>query len=127
MARKLRSWPRHPPEHVGPVDQGVDGGRSLLMAWVKAGRPMQGSPYAGEIFAKVVESARERGELPEGVNAHRVGCLLRDVYLGTLYRWSQAQGQDAHLDLPTELHAVCGIILDGILPAGRPEPTAVPG
>ncbi|QLE70590.1 TetR/AcrR family transcriptional regulator [Streptomyces rectiverticillatus] len=101
--------------------------RSMLMAWVKAGRPMQEAPYAGEIFAEVVEAARERGELPEGVNAYRVGCLLRDVYLGTLYRWSQAQGQDAHLDLRTELHAVCTIILDGVLPAGRLEPATVSG
>ncbi|MBT2386641.1 TetR/AcrR family transcriptional regulator [Streptomyces sp. ISL-11] len=100
--------------------------RSMLMAWVKAGRPMQEAPYAGDIFAEVIKAALERGELPEGINAYRVGCLLRDVYLGTLYRWSQAEGQDRHLELRTELHAACAIILDGILPAGRAEPAAVP-
>ncbi|MEV5377554.1 MULTISPECIES: TetR/AcrR family transcriptional regulator [Streptomyces] len=100
--------------------------RSMLMAWVKAGRPMQEAPYAGEIFAEVVDAALERGELPADINAYRVGCLLRDIYLGTLYRWSQAEERDAHLELSTELHAACGIILDGILPAGRAEPAAVP-
>ncbi|MGW6572649.1 TetR/AcrR family transcriptional regulator [Streptomyces sp. NPDC054945] len=86
--------------------------RAMLMAWVKAGRPMQEEPFAGEIFARVIESARMRGEIPGETDSLRVGLLFRDVYLGTLYRWSQEKGGE--MDLRTELNAVCSIILHGI-------------
>lgn len=91
--------------------------RAMLMAWVKAGRPMQEEPFAGEIFARVIESARKRGEIPDETDSLRVGLLFRDVYLGTLYRWSQEKGGE--MDLRTELNAVCSIILHGIRSAPK--------
>ncbi len=86
--------------------------RAMLTAWVKAGRPLNEAPYAAEIFAEAVESARRRGEVPDAVDPRRIGNLFRDAYLGTLYRWSQMEGE---LDLHAELCAITDIILHGIL------------
>ncbi|WP_159030249.1 TetR/AcrR family transcriptional regulator [Streptomyces sp. CB01201] len=91
--------------------------RAMLMAWVKAGRPLQEEPFASEIFANMIGLAQKRGEIPEGVDSLRVGLLLRDAYLGTLYRWSQ--DQDGERDLRTELNAVCAITLHGIKPRSQ--------
>jgi len=90
--------------------------RAMLTAWVKAGRPLHEEPYAGEIFAEVIETARDRGEIPPAVDPHRVGNVLRDAYLGALYRWSQQT--DDELRLHTELSAIAEIILTGIAPSG---------
>jgi AcrR family transcriptional regulator len=91
--------------------------RAMLTAWVKAGRPLHEEPYAGEIFAEAIEAARRRGEIMPSVDPHRVGNLLRDAYLGTLYRWSQQPEDESRLD--TELCAIIGIVLTGIAtPAG---------
>jgi hypothetical protein len=87
--------------------------RAMLTAWVRAGRPLNEAPYAAEIFADAVEKARLQGKVPETVDSKRVGNLFRDAYLGTLYRWSQTEGQ---LDLHAELCEIANIILRGILP-----------
>ncbi|MFE9426398.1 TetR/AcrR family transcriptional regulator [Kitasatospora sp. NPDC006697] len=87
--------------------------RAMLTAWVKAGRPIIEEPYAGEIFAEVVAAARDRGEAPDGVQPHRVGNLLRDGYLGTLYRWCQEREVPAG-ELHAELLAIADIVLLGI-------------
>jgi len=86
--------------------------RAMLTAWVKAGRPLNEEPYAAEIFAEAVENARKRGEVAASVDPGRIGNLFRDAYLGTLYRWSQAEGE---LDLHAELCEITDIILRGIL------------
>jgi AcrR family transcriptional regulator len=89
----------------------------MLAAWVKVGRPMEEAPYTGQIFADILEEAKGRGEISECVNSRRVGYLLRDGYLGTLYRWSLEQ--DESLDLRTELYALCDIVLNGIAAPSR--------
>jgi TetR/AcrR family transcriptional regulator, cholesterol catabolism regulator len=93
--------------------------QAMLMAWVKAGRPLQEQPFAGELFAEIIESARKHGEVPTETNALRVGYFLRDAYLGTLYRWSRS-GEEC-VDLHTELKALCSIALHGIA-APQPSP-----
>ena len=86
--------------------------RAMLIAWVKAGRPILEEPFAGEIFADVVEAAHQRGEIDSSVDSHRVGNLLRDAYLGALYRWSNKPDE---ADLRTELHAVVDIVVSGVV------------
>lgn len=90
--------------------------RAMLTAWVKAGRPLYEEPYAGELFAGAVRSAQQRGEIPPTVDPLRVGNLLRDAYLGTLYRWTQLPEGEFHLDV--ELRAITDIVLTGIAGAG---------
>jgi acyl transferase domain-containing protein len=86
--------------------------RALLAAWVKAGFPLYEQPYVSQMFTEFIEAGRKRGEVPDTVNTRIVGYVLRDVYLGTLYRWAQP---DARIDLKAELQAVCRTILDGAL------------
>ncbi|WP_072476998.1 TetR/AcrR family transcriptional regulator [Amycolatopsis australiensis] len=94
--------------------------RTMLLAWVKAGRPVLEEPHAADIFADIVATGIEHGEIAPDVDARRVGNLLRDAYLGTLYRW--AQFEEPPGPLADELIAILSVILRGILPAGRVSP-----
>lgn len=87
--------------------------RAMLTAWVKAGRPMTEAPYAGQIFAEIVEAARERGEAAAAVEPHRVGNLLRDGYLGHLYRWCQRH-EVRQGELYEDLMGMTEVVLNGI-------------
>ncbi|WP_043182885.1 TetR/AcrR family transcriptional regulator [Streptomyces sp. NRRL F-5123] len=86
--------------------------RVMLSAWVKAGRPMDEEPFAAHIFSDILEEAKRRGEIPEKVNTRGAGYLLRDGYLGVLYRWSRPG--DKPLDLQAELLLVCDLVLHGM-------------
>lgn len=102
---------------------------AMLQAWVKAGRPLLEEPYAGHVFATVIEAGRRRGEIAVDIDPLRVGNILRDSYLGLLYRWSQSP--EPRVPLHIELREVLRIVLNGILSYTRPtayvpEPLAAP-
>ncbi|WP_346099022.1 TetR/AcrR family transcriptional regulator [Streptomyces olivaceiscleroticus] len=86
---------------------------AMLSAWVKAGRPLLEEPFAAEIFASIVKSGLACGEVSPDVDPERVGNLLRDVYLGTLYRWTRTQQRKGALH--EELNAVLQLFLHGLL------------
>ncbi len=92
---------------------------AMLMAWVKAGRPLLEEPYASAIFAEVVEAGLAHGEVAPGVSPLHVSNVVRDAYLGVLYRWAQAGG--AGMCLHVELESVLQILLYGILRPGPPS------
>ncbi|MDG9722696.1 MULTISPECIES: TetR/AcrR family transcriptional regulator [unclassified Streptomyces] len=97
---------------------------AMLQAWVKAGRPLIEEPYAGRVFATIIEAGRERGEIAVDIDPLRVGNILRDSYLGLLYRWSQSP--EPRVPLHIELREVLRIVLNGILSYARPV-TYAPG
>jgi AcrR family transcriptional regulator len=86
--------------------------RVMLSAWVKAGRPMDEEPFAADIFTDILDEAKRGGEIPERVNTRGAGYLLRDGYLGVLYRWCRPGEQP--IDLQAELLLVCNLVLHGI-------------
>jgi AcrR family transcriptional regulator len=86
--------------------------RALLPAWVRAGFALSEEPFLSHMFARFVEEGQKRGEVPDTVDATLVGHLLRDVYLGTLYRWIRPE---AGFDVKAELHEACRTVLDGVL------------
>ncbi|MFJ8468596.1 TetR/AcrR family transcriptional regulator [Streptomyces swartbergensis] len=86
---------------------------TMLQAWVKAGRPLLEEPYAGQVFADIIEAGRRRGEVVSGIDPMRVGNILRDSYLGLLYRWSQNPG--GRVPLHIELREVLRVVLTGVL------------
>jgi AcrR family transcriptional regulator len=90
---------------------------AMLTAWVKSGRPIFEEPYTTQIFADIIEAGRKRGDIAPDVDPARVGNILRDAYLGHLYRWSQAP--DAHAPLRMELREIVRIILAGSLSYAR--------
>ncbi|MGW1199782.1 TetR/AcrR family transcriptional regulator [Streptomyces sp. NPDC002536] len=94
---------------------------AMLQAWVQAGQPLLEEPYAARIFAEAVEAGRLRGEFAADIDATRVGNVLRDVYLGTLYRWARV---NTSLSLGYELQQVLRILLVGIkAPSGNETKT----
>lgn len=88
--------------------------KALLTAWVRAGAPLQEEPHTAHMFSRLIEAARENGEIPQDVNPELAGHLLRDVYLGTLFRWAHKPAGQG--DLEAELQAACTTLIDGLIP-----------
>lgn len=98
----------------------------MLSAWVKSGQPLLEEPeYAGRVFAGLIKSAQERGEVAPDIDPTQAGNILRDSYLGILYRWSQ--GPQRNVPLSVELRAVLRILLTGILSYDQRGWVASPG
>lgn len=85
----------------------------MLEAWVKSGLPLVEEPYTADTFTAIIELGKRNGSIASEVDARHVGQILRDCYLGTLYRWSQ-KCEDASA-LHAELLAMLHVILTGIL------------
>ncbi|MYR45915.1 TetR/AcrR family transcriptional regulator [Streptomyces sp. SID5910] len=98
---------------------------AMVEAWVKAGRPLTEEPYTGRIFARIIEEGRRQGQISTDVDPLRVGNLLRDSYLGVLYRWSRDPAAAAPLH--TELRELLRIVLDGVLAHPRVAPSRAGG
>ncbi|MFC4117842.1 TetR/AcrR family transcriptional regulator [Nonomuraea zeae] len=86
----------------------------LLLAWVRTGAPVLEEPYTAFIFAQILTDGKARGEVRPDIDAVAVGHLLRDMYLGTLYRWV-GEGPPP-FPLAQSLTASLRLIFDGILP-----------
>lgn len=91
-------------------------GAVMLTAWVKAGLPLTEPPQTAGLFAEVISAGQARGEVAPHVPALQVGHLLRDAYLGVLYRWlaSSVGGCEA---MRRELRCVVDVVLSGVLAA----------
>ncbi len=88
--------------------------RVMLTAWVKSGQPLLEEPeYAGHVFVRIVSAGQARGDVALDVDPVTAGNLLRDAYLGLLYRWTQAS--DDRAPLHVELRALLRIVLTGVL------------
>ncbi|MFI1240345.1 TetR/AcrR family transcriptional regulator [Nocardia salmonicida] len=87
---------------------------TMLMAWVKAGKPLTEAPYTAEVFTSIVSAGLRHGEIAPQVDPHLLGEILRDVYLGALYRWTRENG--AAGTLAQDLRSVLWILMNGIIP-----------
>ncbi|MEU7298266.1 TetR/AcrR family transcriptional regulator [Streptomyces exfoliatus] len=88
--------------------------RVMLTAWVKSGQPLLEEPhYAGSVFTQVITAGQARGEVAADIDPLLAGNLLRDAYLGLLYRWTQEP--ESRAPLHVELRALLRITLTGIL------------
>ncbi|MEU5440105.1 hypothetical protein [Streptomyces griseofuscus] len=96
---------------------------AMLVAWVKAGRPLREEPYVAELFAEIVEDGRRTGELREDVIPQQVGNVLRDIYLGTLYRWFREAENEPEGRLEQELMQASELLLNGIATRPCPHPS----
>ncbi|WP_331733012.1 TetR/AcrR family transcriptional regulator [Streptomyces sp. NBC_01276] len=88
--------------------------KAMLTAWVRAGFPLHEHPYAAHMFSEFIRTGRERGDVPQDVDAELAGHMLRDIYLGTLYQWTR--GPEDEADLEASLQAACTAVLDGLVP-----------
>ncbi|MEU7022218.1 TetR/AcrR family transcriptional regulator [Streptomyces sp. NPDC046203] len=88
--------------------------KAVLTAWVRTGSPLHEQPYVAGMFGEFVEAGQRLGDISPAVDSGLAGNLLRDIYLGTLYRWIQAPEGEA--DLEADLQSACTTLLDGLLP-----------
>jgi AcrR family transcriptional regulator len=86
---------------------------TMLAAWVKAGKPLTEAPHTAEVFARIVRAAQQRGEIDARIDPALVGDVLRDAYLGALYRWTRRRSAPG--ELSRDLRDVLRIFLRGIL------------
>jgi AcrR family transcriptional regulator len=85
----------------------------MLTAWLKAGQPLHEAPeYAGEVFVKVIAAGQARGDVAPDLDPVLAGNMLRDAYLGVLYRWCQAT--EAAVPLHVHLRALLRVALTGV-------------
>jgi AcrR family transcriptional regulator len=85
----------------------------MLAAWVRCGHPISEEPYATLLFAEIINSAKDAGEIGDHVDPVLVGNLLRDVYLGTLYRYVGRGKQPTALS--AELVTTLRLVMNGVL------------
>jgi len=91
----------------------------MLLAWVKAGHPLMEEPYVSDLFAAIVDEGTRSGELRADIVPQQVGNVLRDVYLGALYRWFREKPATPNGHLEKELQAALELLLRGILVASE--------
>jgi AcrR family transcriptional regulator len=85
----------------------------MLTAWLKSGQPLLEAPeYAGAVFVQAISAGQVRGDIASDIDPVLAGNMLRDAYLGLLYRWSQADEQT--IPLHVELRALLRITLTGV-------------
>lgn len=91
--------------------------RTLVAAWVKAGGPVAEEPYTAYIFAQLITAGIACGDLRADADPNLVGHLLRDIYLGTLYRWVGGGDSPAPpFGLRDHLLAALDVLLTGLTP-----------
>ncbi|MFE2995367.1 TetR/AcrR family transcriptional regulator [Nocardia sp. NPDC059246] len=91
----------------------------MLTAWVKTGRPLTEEPYTAEVFARIIDMGVRRGDIDSRVDPVLLGNLLRDAYLGVVYRWARHTTDQERI--AGELRDVLDVILRGVA-----TPTATP-
>ncbi|WP_331729108.1 TetR/AcrR family transcriptional regulator (plasmid) [Streptomyces sp. NBC_01003] len=64
--------------------------KAVLTAWVRAGFPLHEQPYVSGMFTDFIKAEHGTGQVPDTVDTQLTGYLMRDICLGTLYRWSQS-------------------------------------
>ncbi|WP_329582658.1 hypothetical protein [Streptomyces sp. NBC_01361] len=88
--------------------------KAVLTAWVRAGFPLHEQPCVSGMFTEFIKAGRGSGQVPDTVDTQLAGYLMRDICLGTRYRWSQSAGD--HGDLESDLQDACTTFLDGLMP-----------
>lgn len=87
--------------------------RVMLTSWVRAGLPITEPPRTAEVFANVIRAGVAEGRIRSGVDPVQVGYLLRDAYLGALFRW--CRGDLKGDGLATELQRIVDFLLPSIV------------
>lgn len=85
----------------------------MLAAWVRCGHPIFEEPYATSLFAEIISAGKQAGEISDHVDPTLAGNILRDVYLGTLYRYVGRGKQPTTLS--TELVTTLRLVMNGVL------------
>ncbi|MCX5388021.1 TetR/AcrR family transcriptional regulator [Streptomyces sp. NBC_00083] len=89
--------------------------RVMLTSWVRAGLPITEPPRTAEVFANVIRTGVAEGRIKSGVDPVQVGYLLRDAYLGALFRWCRGDLKGDGAGLAAELQGIVDFLLPSIV------------
>lgn len=88
-------------------------GRAMVRAWLQAGGPLLTPESATpHMFATMIRSGQQEGDIAPDIDPDRAGLLLFDAYLGVLYRW--VNDEDDQFPFGDNLVAALDILLAGI-------------
>jgi AcrR family transcriptional regulator len=88
-------------------------GRASVRAWLRAGGPlMPDASDTAALFADLIRTGQDQGDIPTDLDATRAGLVILDTYLGVLYRWVA----DDDYAFEKNLIAALDLILTGISP-----------
>lgn len=87
----------------------------LLPAWVRTGAPVTEQPFFATIFAQLISRGQSRAEVKPDIDAAEVGYMLRQVYLGVLFRWVATAEAEPPFVLSDTLRVQFDLLLDGVL------------
>lgn len=85
---------------------------TMLTAWVKTGSPLWEAPYTAAVFVDILRVGQQRGDIAPGFDPELLGNVLRDLYLGALFRW--VRNSSPRGELGPELRRIVGALLSGI-------------
>jgi TetR/AcrR family transcriptional regulator, cholesterol catabolism regulator len=96
-------------------------GRAIVRAWLRAGGPLlPDASDSAALFADVVRSGQQQGDIPPDLDATRAGLVILDAYLGALYRW--VSHEDGQFAFEENLMATLDLVLAGITRQPPPAP-----
>lgn len=91
--------------------------RQMVIGWVRAGGPIEDEPWLADELVAYLEQGRSRGELRASASSTIAACVLRDAYLGLVFRWiREPEGPAFHF--VGALDELIDLLLQGIV--GQP-------
>lgn len=60
---------------------------NMLLGWLHAGGPIRDDPWLSDDMVAWIEAGKDSGEIAPSVDPYAAANLLRDGYLGVIYRW----------------------------------------
>lgn len=88
--------------------------RTLVAAWVYTGRAISEEPRTAYIFSEIIAEGITRGDIRDDVVPELAGTLIRDLYLGCLYRWVGGTSAEPPFSLRDRLLTLLDILLEGL-------------
>lgn len=87
----------------------------LIPAWVRTGAPVTELPYFATLFAEVVARGQKLGDVVADIDATEVGHMLRQLYLGVLFRWVANNETSPPFELERTLVNEFDLLLRGLV------------
>ncbi|MFE4198662.1 TetR/AcrR family transcriptional regulator [Paenarthrobacter sp. NPDC056912] len=92
---------------------------AMGIGWVSSGGPIDDDPWMADEILVLLRELRAEEVFRDGVDLSDLAHLLRDAYLGLMFRW--LRGKDDSFDFPEALDRVIDLILVGALPSVAPN------
>jgi AcrR family transcriptional regulator len=89
--------------------------RQMMLGWIRSLGPVNDAPWLTHALVPWIEAGRRTGKLLIGANPTVVGDLLRDAYLGVMFRWMREPEYQAGR-FTRDLDEAIDLVLRGLRP-----------